>query len=50
MIAKQNPELFEEIGREAGRFIAGGVVSLNRKVQPHIIFKRGKGMAENTGC
>ena len=43
MIAKQNPELFEEIGREAGRFIAGGVVSLNRKVQPHIIFKRGKG-------
>jgi len=43
MIAKQNPDLFEEIWLEAGRFIAGGVVSLNRKVKPHIIFKRGKG-------
>ena len=28
---------------EASRFIAGGVVSLNRKVDPSIIFKRGKG-------
>jgi glutamate-1-semialdehyde aminotransferase len=28
---------------EANRFIAGGVVSLNRKVDPFIIFNRGKG-------
>ena len=28
---------------EASRFIAGGVVSLNRKVDPFIIFKHGKG-------
>lgn len=28
---------------EADRFIAGGVVSLNRKVDPFLIFKRGKG-------
>jgi glutamate-1-semialdehyde 2,1-aminomutase len=29
--------------KEAERFIAGGVVSLNRKVEPHILFRRGKG-------
>src|SRR4249920_318535 len=29
--------------KEAEQFIAGGVVSLNRKVDPHIIFRRGKG-------
>jgi glutamate-1-semialdehyde 2,1-aminomutase len=28
--------------KEAEKFIAGGVVSLNRKVEPHIIFRRGK--------
>ncbi|HZF64681.1 MAG TPA: aspartate aminotransferase family protein [Chitinophagaceae bacterium] len=32
-----------EISHEANKFIAGGVVSLNRKVSPAIIFKRGKG-------
>ncbi|NRF39599.1 aspartate aminotransferase family protein [Pedobacter foliorum] len=34
---------FKEVYQEANRFIAGGVVSLNRKVHPHIIFKNGKG-------
>src|SRR5580765_8371127 len=29
--------------KEAEQYIAGGVVSLNRKVDPHIIFRRGKG-------
>ena len=29
--------------KEAEQFIAGGVVSLNRKVEPHILFRRGKG-------
>lgn len=44
-----NPNLFnaagkfEEVCQEASRFIAGGVVSLNRKVQPHIVFKKGRG-------
>ncbi len=32
-----------EIFEEANRYIAGGVVSLNRKVTPNIVFKRGKG-------
>ncbi len=31
------------IRQEASQYIAGGVVSLNRKVEPHIVFKRGKG-------
>ncbi len=31
------------IRKEASEYIAGGVVSLNRKVEPHIVFKRGKG-------
>ena len=35
--------LAERLFEEASRFIAGGVVSLNRKVDPSIIFKRGKG-------
>lgn len=34
---------FSEMVTEANRYIAGGVVSLNRKVTPNIIFKRGKG-------
>ncbi|MEP7374674.1 MAG: aspartate aminotransferase family protein [Chitinophagaceae bacterium] len=33
----------EHLREEANRFIAGGVVSLNRKVEPFIIFNRGKG-------
>ena len=32
-----------EINEEAKRYIAGGVVSLNRKVTPNIIFTKGKG-------
>ena len=32
-----------EITREARKYIAGGVVSLNRKVVPDIVFTRGKG-------
>ncbi|MEP7252529.1 MAG: aspartate aminotransferase family protein [Ginsengibacter sp.] len=31
------------IASEATKYIAGGVVSLNRKVSPHIVFKRGIG-------
>lgn len=34
---------FSEMCTEANRYIAGGVVSLNRKVMPNIVFKRGKG-------
>ena len=32
-----------QITKEAEKYIAGGVVSLNRKVQPNIVFTRGKG-------
>ena len=32
-----------QITRQADKFIAGGVVSLNRKVEPNIVFARGKG-------
>lgn len=39
----KEPGKFEEVCEQATRFIAGGVVSLNRKVEPHIIFKKGKG-------
>jgi glutamate-1-semialdehyde 2,1-aminomutase len=35
--------LSEQLREEASKFIAGGVVSLNRKVDPFILFKRGKG-------
>ena len=34
---------FSEMFIQANRYIAGGVVSLNRKVIPNIVFKRGKG-------
>lgn len=34
---------FSEMAKEASQYIAGGVVSLNRKVIPNIIFNRGKG-------
>lgn len=34
---------FTELATEAGKYIAGGVVSLNRKVSPHIVFRKGKG-------
>lgn len=36
-----NPAI--DIAAEARKYIAGGVVSLNRKVSPHILFSRGKG-------
>ena len=32
-----------KLNQEAGKYIAGGVVSLNRKVDPNIVFVRGKG-------
>src|SRR5688572_28711823 len=32
-----------QITKEAQKYIAGGVVSLNRKVDPNIVFTRGKG-------
>ncbi len=35
--------IFEATNAEARKYIAGGVVSLNRKVDPAIIFKQGKG-------
>jgi glutamate-1-semialdehyde 2,1-aminomutase len=34
---------FSEIFKEASQYIAGGVVSLNRKVTPNIVFRSGKG-------
>lgn len=34
---------FDTINDEAGKYIAGGVVSLNRKVNPPIVFKKAKG-------
>lgn len=33
----------EEVTRQANKYIAGGVVSLNRKVDPAIVFATGKG-------
>lgn len=41
--AEQKADVSETILREANRYIAGGVVSLNRKVSPHIVFEKGKG-------
>ena len=35
--------IITRLREEANRVIAGGVVSLNRKVDPFIIFNRGKG-------
>ncbi|HTE23771.1 aspartate aminotransferase family protein [Flavitalea sp.] len=43
MIIRENPGLFEKVLAEGERYIAGGVVSLNRKVNPAIVFKEGKG-------
>lgn len=34
---------FDQIFQEANKYIAGGVVSLNRKVEPRIAFREGKG-------
>jgi glutamate-1-semialdehyde 2,1-aminomutase len=43
MISTQSQNKFESILAEGKRYIAGGVVSLNRKVEPSIVFKEGKG-------
>ena len=43
MISTQSENKFEGILSEGKRYIAGGVVSLNRKVDPSIVFKQGKG-------
>ncbi|MEO5592409.1 MAG: aspartate aminotransferase family protein [Chitinophagaceae bacterium] len=43
MITKEHKSNSEKISEEARRYIAGGVVSLNRRVTPNIIFKQGKG-------
>ncbi|MEP7111620.1 MAG: aspartate aminotransferase family protein [Ferruginibacter sp.] len=43
MEIKEGQQQFEKIIAIANRYIAGGVVSLNRKVDPAIIFKEGKG-------
>lgn len=37
------PGEFAKVHLEANKFIAGGVVSLNRKVSPSIVFEKGKG-------
>jgi glutamate-1-semialdehyde 2,1-aminomutase len=43
MISTQRANDFESILAEAREYIAGGVVSLNRKVEPAIVFREGKG-------
>jgi glutamate-1-semialdehyde 2,1-aminomutase len=43
MITQKSPATFDHLVADAEQFIAGGVVSLNRKVNPHIIFREGKG-------
>ena len=42
-IKESEMSTFAEITREAKKYIAGGVVSLNRKVDPNIVFATGKG-------
>jgi glutamate-1-semialdehyde 2,1-aminomutase len=39
----ENRTEINRLQKEAEKYIAGGVVSLNRKVQPNIIFRYGKG-------
>jgi glutamate-1-semialdehyde 2,1-aminomutase len=43
MATEVNEDIFQELNKIACKYIAGGVVSLNRKVEPNIIFKKGKG-------
>ncbi len=43
MLTNESQMTFEDASKEANKYIAGGVVSLNRKVEPAIIFKEGKG-------
>jgi glutamate-1-semialdehyde 2,1-aminomutase len=43
MITQKSPAGFEDLIAAAENYIAGGVVSLNRKVSPHIVFREGTG-------
>ncbi|MEP6597014.1 MAG: aminotransferase class III-fold pyridoxal phosphate-dependent enzyme, partial [Ginsengibacter sp.] len=43
MYYKESQTSTSDIAESAAQYIAGGVVSLNRKVKPHIIFKKGIG-------
>lgn len=43
MITQESVKNFEELMLDAEKYIAGGVVSLNRKVDPKIVFREGKG-------
>lgn len=43
MLLKENPGPFTGMLSEGQKYIAGGVVSLNRKVEPAIIFESAKG-------
>ena len=43
MISKESVNQQNNILEEGKRYIAGGVVSMNRKVDPPIVFKRAKG-------
>src|SRR5688572_5526363 len=43
MITQESVNKFEKVIAEGQRYIAGGVVSLNRKVDPSIVFQEGKG-------
>jgi len=43
MSSKQTISSFEQYNIEAAKYIAGGVVSLNRKVNPAIVFDHAKG-------
>ncbi|MEO8764002.1 MAG: aminotransferase class III-fold pyridoxal phosphate-dependent enzyme [Ginsengibacter sp.] len=43
MNPQTTPSSFATLSSDASQYIAGGVVSLNRKVTPGIIFRKGKG-------
>jgi glutamate-1-semialdehyde 2,1-aminomutase len=43
MYYSESATISKQIIEEALRYIAGGVVSLNRKVDPHIVFQKGVG-------
>ncbi len=43
MYYKESLKSASNIAESAAQYIAGGVVSLNRKVSPHIVFKKGIG-------
>ena len=43
MITEQSINKFDRVVEEGLKYIAGGVVSLNRNVDPNIVFKEGKG-------